>query len=111
MDVVLTFGVILEMVAAIAAFVGLFKGLEYIVGKLNKSHDRNQIIDAHKDDLEALKHDTQEQLQEIKQEQCMLTYCMMATLDGLHQLGCNGKVTQAREDLDKFMNKQAHDVK
>ena len=60
--------------------------------------------------LEELNTDLSGKIQEIKAEQCMLTYCMLATLDGLKQLGANGKVTEARAELDKFLNKQAHDL-
>jgi len=93
MNYILTgLGVIVAIAAGIAAIVALYKYITY-------AHDRAMKWD-----------DTEEQIKEIKAEQCMLTYCMMATLDGLHQLGCNGKVTEARSELDKFMNKQAHGV-
>lgn len=77
------------------------------------NQNRVKIEAAHQNATNALKdiqNDTDSKLQEIKAEQCMLTYCMMATLDGLHQLGANGPVTEAHQKLDKFMNKQAHDI-
>lgn len=46
--------------------------------------------------------------QQISSELCMLSYCTYATLDGLKQLNCNGKVSEAREKLEKHLNQQAH---
>ena len=45
---------------------------------------------------------------EIRQEQCVLTYGVLACLDGLKQLGANGNVTRAHDALDKHINKAAH---
>jgi len=53
--------------------------------------------------------DTEAKIQEVRAELEMLTECMYATLDGLHQLGCNGKVTEARSMLDQYLIKRAHD--
>lgn len=102
------------VVVAVIKFVNSVHDFKQQVEKNTKdiSDNNSKIENAHKYATDALKEiqtDTDAKLQEIKAEQCMLTYCMMATLDGLHQLGCNGKVTEARSELDKFMNKQAHD--
>lgn len=86
---------------------------------IKRCHDRideltNKLEESIKISEEALtrqKEDFILSYKDMKEEQCMLTYCMMATLDGLHQLGANGPVTEARDALDKFMNKQAHEVK
>lgn len=45
----------------------------------------------------------------IKEEQCILCYGLLATLDGLKQLGANGNVTEAHEMLEKHLNKSAHE--
>lgn len=46
----------------------------------------------------------------IKEELCMHAYVLLAVLDGLKQQGCNGKVTEAQDELSKHINKQAHDI-
>lgn len=51
-----------------------------------------------------------EDIKEIKSELCMHAYVLLAVLDGLKQLNCNGKVTEAQDKLSKHINKQAHDV-
>ena len=94
----------LEIVGIIVAVVGGLKAVEWLYGKLTNAHDRAQKWDEYEDKDK----DINSKIQQIQAEQCMLTYCMMATLDGLHQLGCNGKVTEARTKLDKFINQQAH---
>lgn len=45
----------------------------------------------------------------IKKEQCLICFCMLATLDGLKQLGANGNVTEAYQKLEKHLNKTAHE--
>lgn len=45
----------------------------------------------------------------IKDELCVLSYSMLAALDGLMQQGCNGNVSKAHEALEKHLNKAAHD--
>lgn len=45
----------------------------------------------------------------LKEEMTLLCYCMGASLDGLMQLGANHSVPVAREKLDKYINKKAHE--
>lgn len=47
---------------------------------------------------------------ELKQEQQLLTYGILACLDGLKQLNCNGPVSEAQEKISKHINTQAHKV-
>lgn len=97
MNEAITIKQLVEIIAIIGGLWGGYKVIVEIIHTLNDKHDKVQKWD-----------DYDGKLQQIQAEQCMLTYCMMATLDGLHQLGCNGKVTEARQELDKFMNKSAH---
>lgn len=50
----------------------------------------------------------EEQIQGLRDEQLMQTHVLWATLEGLHQLGCNGEVTQARNELNEYLNVQTH---
>lgn len=50
-------------------------------------------------------------IREIKEEQTMTTYVLLAVLDGLKQQGCNGEVTIAHDKLSKFINQKAHGIK
>lgn len=45
---------------------------------------------------------------EINEENTLVIYALRACLDGLHQQGCNGKVTNAMDRIDKHINNAAH---
>ena len=49
------------------------------------------------------------EIENIKKEQCIMCYGLLATLDGLKQLGANGNVSDAYQKLEKHLNKTAHD--
>lgn len=53
--------------------------------------------------------DTEAKIQQTRAELFILTECMAAVLDGLKQQGCNGKVTEAKENLEAYLNKRAHE--
>lgn len=59
--------------------------------------------------IENLKSVHEKDVAGLRDELCVLSYATLATLDGLKQLGCNGEVTKAYNDLSKHINKQAHD--
>ncbi|NCC17238.1 MAG: branched-chain amino acid ABC transporter permease [Clostridia bacterium] len=48
------------------------------------------------------------EIQNIKKEQCIICFALLATLDGLKQLGANGGVTEAHKKLGKHLNQSAH---
>ena len=58
--------------------------------------------------LDELKKQHNGDVQGIREELCVLTYAMLAALDGLKQLNCNGEVTIAHDKLSKHLNEQAH---
>ena len=49
-------------------------------------------------------------IKEIQAELCILSYAMLASLDGLKQLNCNGEVSEAYKALEKHLNKKAHET-
>ena len=49
------------------------------------------------------------EIENIKKEQCIMCYGLLATLDGLKQLGANGNVSDAYQKLEKHLNQSAHD--
>ena len=48
-------------------------------------------------------------IRKIKEEQCLLTYGVLACLKGLKEQGCNGPVTEAINMIEKHTNKAAHE--
>lgn len=56
-----------------------------------------------------LKQENQdEEIKEIKEENTLICYALFACLDGLMQLGANHSVPDAKDKLDKYLNKKAH---
>ena len=45
---------------------------------------------------------------DLKEEQCLLTFGILACLKGLQEQGCNGPVTEAVNKIEKHLNKKAH---
>lgn len=60
-------------------------------------------------ELENLRKTESEDIKAVKEELCVLSYAMLAALDGLKQQGCNGDVTKAYNRLQKHLNISAHD--
>lgn len=58
--------------------------------------------------IETVKKQNRE-IKKIKKEQTLSMYALRACLDGLHQLKCNGRVTEAIDKIDKYLNIAAHD--
>ena len=53
--------------------------------------------------------ESEAKIQQTQTELFILTQCMSAVLDGLKQLNCNGKVTEAQKILDEYLVKRAHE--
>ena len=90
MTVTLTWQSITAAAAAIAAIIGIVK-------YYNRGYDfvkRQQKQD--------------EAIEEIREEQVLLTYGVLACLKGLKEQGCNGPVTDAIDRIEKYLNKKAH---
>ena len=47
-------------------------------------------------------------IKSLKDEQCLLTYGVLACLKGLEEQGCDGPVKDAINKIEKHMNQQAH---
>ena len=50
------------------------------------------------------------EIKAIKAEQQIITYGVLCCLKGLHEQGANGPVTEAISTIEKYLNKQAHEV-
>lgn len=53
--------------------------------------------------------ETEAKIQQTQSELYILTQCMSAVLDGLKQMNCNGPVTEAKEMLDSYLVRRAHE--
>lgn len=68
-----------------------------LVGRYNKLYDWIK------------KQDEQDnEIKEMKKEQEILTFGILACLKGLKEQGCNGPVTEAISKIEKHLNEKAH---
>lgn len=135
MEQAITLNLILQILGVIAAaWVGV-KAICEIVRAINKQHDRTQKWDdmeskmlenvqkerdkiyqrydtklaEMEEKIENNHCDTGAKFQEVKSELFILTECMAAVLSGLKEQGCNGPVTDAKDMLDEYLRKRAHE--
>lgn len=137
MDQTITLSTLIQMGVIIMGLWGFFKVVKELVQSITTRHDREQkwdsmsemeerlvkniqderdkIYEKYDGKLEEMESkldgnhaDTEAKLQEVRAELLIITDCMAAVLDGLHQRGCNGKVSEAREHLDQYMRNRAH---
>ena len=59
-------------------------------------------------DIEKLRQQEKENVKELNEEMCLLTYAVLACLKGLKEQGCNGPVTEAIGRVEKHINQKAH---
>lgn len=60
--------------------------------------------------MQKIRKTHEEDIRKINEEQCLITYGLLACLKGLREQGCNGPVTEAINKIEKHLNKQAHDM-
>ena len=75
-----------------------------------EKEDIDRLKKEEKEDIRQLRDMHSEDMKQINAELCVISYAMLACLDGLKQKGCNGPVTDAYNRLEKHLNKQAHNV-
>ena len=73
-----------------------------------QSDDINELRNKECEDIKTLTEQHNRDITNLKDELCVLSYAMLACLDGLKQQGCNGEVTKAHDMLEKHLNKKAH---
>lgn len=131
MEQTITLSTLIQMGVIVMALWGFYKVVREIIAGITARHDKEQKWDEMTQKLEEerkkicerydakllaldqvieLNHaDTESKLQQVRSELLILTDCMAAVLDGLHQQGCNGKVTEAAEKLQQYMRDRAHE--
>lgn len=130
MNAPVNMSMLIQMGVIVMGFWGFYKVVKEILTAITDRHDKEQKWDEMVANVQAERDkiyerydaklaemdrriddthsDTEAKLQEVRAELYILTDCMAAVLDGLHQQGCNGKVTQVSEKLDEYLNERAH---
>ena len=130
MEQTVTVSTLVQMGVFIIGLWGFYKVIMEIIQKLNERHDREQKWDEYEKNLQEERDkiyekydkklcevekkidenhsDTGAKFQQVYAELEILTNCMAAVLDGLHQQGCNGRVSTESQNLQEFISKRAH---
>lgn len=104
---IITAGAIL---GAIGVIIGLiFKLVHWLDRQKEQDTELKDLKTHHDEDIQALKKMEAADIAEIKKEQQILTYGILACLKGLQEKGCNGPVTEAINKIEKHLNERAHE--
>lgn len=101
MTVEITWQTLLTASAVLAAITAITTA----VSKVVRWFDRQKNQDA---EIKALEATHNNDIADLKAEQQILTYGILACLKGLQEQGCNGPVTEAIGMIEKHLNKRAH---
>ena len=93
------------VIITIASVLGALTAIGAVVYKIIKWFQAQQKQTA---DIEDLKEQEKEDIKEMEDELCLLTYAVLACLKGLKEQGCNGPVTEAIGKIEKHINQKAH---
>ncbi len=104
-DIIVIGSVVTALLAIGAVIVGVIK---WVLAQNKQSVDIADLKAKHEADMAEMMKKESEDIQAIKDELCVLSYAMLASLDGLKQLHCNGEVTKAHDRLEKHLNQTAH---
>lgn len=111
--IVLTWDVIIKagaVLGALTAIVMLFVKLVRWVDKQKaQGKELEELKRHHECDMQEHKEAEKARMQEVKEEQTILTYGILACLKGLSEMGCNGPVTEAIKRIEKHLNVKAHE--
>lgn len=101
MQITLTWQSIITAGAVIGAIVALVTYFSKVVRWVDKQAQQDA-------DIKDIRKHHEEDMADIKEEQTLLVYGVLACLKGLSEQGCNGPVTEAIKKLEKHLNKKAH---
>ena len=126
----ITFDDLVRIAIVIMAMWAFYKVVTEIIKAITARHDREQKWDDTANNLrkerqedmchyneqladirnqqDEIRTDFEAKVQEVKAEQYIIVECLRAVLDGLHQQGCNGKVSEAITTLDDYLLERAH---
>lgn len=113
MTVTLTWQSIVTAGAVVAALVTIITLLVKLVRWVDRQKAQDGDIKAlsarHNADMDSLRKAQQKQMQDIQHELTVICYGLRGALQGLIENGCNGPCKDALQQLDKHLNKSAHD--
>lgn len=93
--------------------VGFYEVVIKVVDRITKRHDREKSWDDTRKELTE-RYDGRltkidREIKGLKEEQRLTMKGLLAILEGLGQLKCNGPVTEMKDELYSFLNDKAHE--
>ena len=98
---IITTETIIEAAAVLAALTAIGAAVWKIIRWVQEQQKQT-------DAIEKLRKKEAKDIKSMKEEQCLMSYALLACLDGLKQQGCNGAVTEAHNRMQKHLNQMAH---
>lgn len=92
--------------AAVGTIIGIIIKEVFDIFKTHadRKAEKENEVGALNEEIELLK----EEMEESRKERSIICFALVACLDGLIQNGANGPVTEAKNMLEKHLNKKAH---
>lgn len=106
-QLLITTGAVITALTAI--FTLLFKFVRWFDRQKAQDVELKEIKAKHDEDIKNLKQMEARDIADMKNEQQLLTYGILACLKGLKEQGCNGPVTEAINKIEKHLNQRAHE--
>lgn len=101
MQITLTWQSIITAAAVVGAIIALVSYFSKVVRWVDKQSKQDK-------EIKDIKQHHEDDMTNIKQEQTLLMYGVLACLKGLSEQGCNGPVTEAIHKIEKYLNEKAH---
>ena len=101
MQITLTWQTLITASAVLGAAAALVTFFAKAVRWMDRQNQQDSKIETLRD-----KHNAD--MDDMKQEQTLIVYGLLACLKGLREQGCNGPVTEAIQALEKHLNQKAH---
>lgn len=98
----------MQAVIYAASFIGALIAIFAFIKKGFKWFSKPEELEA---EIKALREKHENDMAESNEERQLICFALSACLDGLQQLGCNHTVTEAKNMMDKHLNKKAHAYK
>ena len=105
-DVIIEAAKVIGAIGTIAAVIIAF--VKWLLKQDKQSTDIKELDEKHDNDVQMLEEKHDKDIKDVQEELCIVNYAILAALDALKQQGYNGGVTEARDKLEKHINKKAH---
>ncbi len=113
MDIHITSSTIITAVGVFSALgtvlFWILKAHKWFLNQEAQDEKLNNIEKELKKEIQELREKHEADMKKSKSERRVVCFGLSACLDGLVQLGCNHTVPEAKNELDKYLNEQAHE--